>query len=106
MNARRVVMLVGVVCSLVSIAAQADDGVTLRYKRAKGDRTFSIEKTLTKQTQNVMGMTFDNSVNTEAISSSTVDDIDDKGNFHLSERTERIKVKADLGLGGDRKSVV
>ena len=100
MNAGRVVMLVGVVCSLVSIAAQADDGVTLRYKRAKGDRTFSIEKTLTKQTQNVMGMTFDNSVDTEAISSSTVDDIDDKGNFHLSERTERIKVKADLGLGG------
>ncbi|MBI3465268.1 MAG: hypothetical protein HY000_19755, partial [Planctomycetes bacterium] len=100
MYTRRVGMFVGVLCGLVASAVQADDGVTLRYKRTKGEREFSLEKTVTKQSQTLMGMTFETSVESDVISSSTVDDIDEKGNYHLSQKTERIKVKGDFGAAG------
>ena len=68
MYARRVGMFVGVLCGLVASAVQADDGLTLRYKRTKGDKEFSLSKQATKQSQTVMGMTFETSVDMEAIS--------------------------------------
>ena len=100
MYARQVRVLVGVLFGLVVTAVQADDGVTLGYKRTKGDKAFSLNKEVTKQSQTVMGMTFETLVEMESISSNTVDDIDEKGNYHMSEKTERIKVKGDFGAAG------
>jgi len=85
----------------IGLAVHADEGVTLKYKMAKGDTTIYRTNLEMKQTQTIAGMAFDNTMNTETISSYTVDSVDEKGNYHLTIRSERLKVTAKFGMLGD-----
>jgi hypothetical protein len=102
MNVHRVSVLCAAVVASMGAAVYADEAVSLKCKMAKGDKVIYRTKMEMKQTQNIAGMAFDNEMNNEAISSYTVDEIDEQGNYHLTIKAERLKVKAKFGaLGGD-----
>jgi hypothetical protein len=94
-------MWVAVAAGLVSSTAAADEGATLRYKLARGDKLIYRSKMEMKQNQTIMGMTQDNEMDMESIQSFTVDGIDEKGNYQVSIKGERIKVKANFGFLGE-----
>ena len=101
MNVRRVGLVLGVVIGFLGSAVRADDGVTLQYKLAKGDKLIYRTKSEMKQTQNIMGMAIENEMNNEAVSSLTVEGIDEKGNYQLTVKGERLKVNLKFGQLGD-----
>lgn len=86
---------------LLGSAARGDDGTTLRYKMTKGEQRVAYSKTETKQTQTVMGMSFESEFNLEAYGTNAVDEVDADGNYHISAKNNRIKVAAKLGPAGD-----
>ncbi len=91
----------GLVVALAASAAVANDGVELKYKFVKGDKMVLRAKSEVKQTQTIMGQTIDNTIESEAISTVTVEDVDEKGNFHLGLKGERLKVKMNVGPLGE-----
>jgi hypothetical protein len=103
MNVRRW----GVTSALMAMAAAlagsaaADDGVVFQYKMEKGDRHIYRAKMQMKQSQTFMGQNIETDFNTEAISSTTKDGTDEKGNAQLSIKNERMKVKVSIGPLGD-----
>lgn len=102
MNVHRVSVLCAAVIASIGLAVHADDGVTLKYKMAKGDKVIYRTKMEMKQTQTIAGMPFENEMTNEAVSSYIVDDVDEQGNYHLTIKAERLKVKSKFGaLGGD-----
>lgn len=96
MNTRRVGVLLGLVV-VFGTAATADDSPTLKYKLAKGDRILYRTKSEMKQTQTIAGQVIESETNAEAINSYTVDAIDEKGNYQLTIRGERLKMKGKFG---------
>lgn len=101
MNTRRWGVVLGVVVGLLHAAAYAEDGTTLKYKLAKGDKLIYRTKSEMKQTQTIMGMALENDMTNEGVSSYTVEAVDEKGNFQLSVKGERLKVKAKFGALGE-----
>jgi len=90
-------ILVGLATSI----ATADDGLQLQYKQQKGERIIYRNKSELKQSQTIMGMTLENTFNTDAVSSATLDGTDEKGNAQVTIKNERLKVKATIGPLGD-----
>jgi hypothetical protein len=102
MSAKRWGLWVAVVAAgLMSGAALADDSATLKYKFARGDKLIYRTKSSMKQNQTIAGMAHDNEMESDTIQTITVDGIDDKGNFQVSIKGERIKVKAKFGVLGE-----
>jgi hypothetical protein len=101
MFSRSLSAALGLVVTLVAAAAVAGDGVELKYRFAKGDKLVMRTKSEVKQTQTIMGQTIENTIDNEAISTVTVEDVDEKGNFHLGLKGERLKVKMKFGPLGD-----
>lgn len=100
MNARRLAVVLGFV-GLLHAALVADDGTTMKYKLAKGDKLIYRAKMEMKQSQTVMGMTLENEMSNDAISSYTVDAVDEKGNAQLTVKGERVKAKAKFPALGE-----
>jgi hypothetical protein len=101
MRVHRVGAWIALSLLLVARVAAADDAATLKYKLAKGDRVIYRTKSMMKQNQTIAGMAFENEMDTETIHSYTVDSIDEKGNYVLSVKGERLKMKAKFGALGD-----
>src|SRR5262245_43388334 len=101
MNVQRVSALCTAVLASIGLAVHADE-VTLKYKMAKGDKVIDRAKMEMKQAQTIAGMAFDNEMVNDSISSYTVDDVDEQGNYYLTVKAERLKVKSKFdALGGD-----
>lgn len=101
MRAHRIGAWVAMAFLLVARVAAADDPVALKYKLAKGDRVIYRTKSMMKQSQTIAGMPMENEMDTETVQSFTVDAIDEKGNYQISVKGERIKMKAKFGALGD-----
>jgi hypothetical protein len=90
-----------VLLGLVASSARSDDGVVLKYKMAKGDKLIFRAKSDMKQNQTILGMQHENEMQSETIQSFTVEGIDDKGNYLISIKGERIKAKAKFAQLGE-----
>ncbi len=101
MNTRRWGVVLWTVFGLFHAAAFADDSAPLKYKLAKGDKLIYRSKSEMKQTQTFAGMTIENEMTNDSISSYTVDGVDEQGNFQMTVKAERLKVKATVGPLGD-----
>jgi hypothetical protein len=101
MNGRCAGLLFGLLAALGGSSARADDGVTLKHKLIKGETLIYRMKSEMKQNQTFMGMVIDNETNIEAFTSMTVDNIDEKGNYQLTLKSERLKLKAKFGALGE-----
>jgi hypothetical protein len=91
----------GLVVALATYGALANDGVELKYKFAKGDKMVLRAKSEVKQTQTIMGQTVETAINNESVSTITVEEVDEKGNFHIGLKGERLKVKMNVGPLGE-----
>src|SRR5262245_30104527 len=94
MNTRRSAFVLGLVVDLLHAAVYADDGTTLKFKFAKGDKLVYRTKMEMKQSQTIMGMAIENEMNNDMISSYTVEAIDGKGNAQFTVKGERLKANA------------
>ena len=101
MNTRRLAVVLGFVVSLLHAGAYADDGTALKYKLAKGDKLIYRTKMEMKQSQTIMGMALENEMTNDAISSYTVEAVDEKGNARLTVKGERLKATAKFKALGD-----
>ena len=101
MNTRRSAVVMGFVVGLLNAAVYADDGMTLKYKFAKGDKLIYRSKMEMKQSQTIMGMALENEMSHDGISSFTVEAVDEKGNAQLTVKGERLKSKAQFAALGE-----
>src|SRR5262245_22299323 len=93
--------VVAIVLGLVPTLARAEDAVELKYKLARGDKVIYRSKSDMKQSQTIAGMPQENEMQSDGITSFTVDGIDGKGNYQLSIKGERLKVTAKFAQLGD-----
>lgn len=101
MNTRRSAVVLGFVVGLLHAAVHAEDGTTLKYKLAKGDKLIYRSKMEMKQSQTIMGMALENEMSNDAISSYTVESVDEKGNAQLTVKGERLKATAKFPSLGE-----
>jgi hypothetical protein len=101
MNTRRLALALGLVVGLLQSAVYADDGTTLKYKLAKGDKLVYRTKMEMKQSQTIMGMAVENEMTHDAISSYTVDAVDEQGNARLTVKGEQLKSTAKFPALGE-----
>jgi hypothetical protein len=101
MNVHRVSVLCAAVIASIGLAVHADDGVSLKYKLAKGDKLIYRTKSEMKQSQTIMGMAIENTMTNEGVTSYTVESVDEKGHVHVGVKGERLKVKANFGALGE-----
>jgi hypothetical protein len=101
MNTRRLAVVLAFVVGLMQVALYADDNPTLRYKLAKGDKLLYRSKMEMKQTQTIMGMALENEMTHDAISSYTVDAVDEKGDAKITAKGERLKSQAKFPALGE-----
>ena len=101
MNTRRSAVVLALVVGLLHAAVSAEDGATLKYKLAKGDKLIYRAKMEMKQSQTIMGMPFENEMTNDAISTYTVDAVDEKGIAQITVKGERVKAKAKFPALGE-----
>jgi len=101
MNVRRVAVLLATAAVWLVSSAAADDGLSLKYKLNKGDKFIYRSISQLKQTQVIMGVTRENEMNSEAINTVTIDGIDEKGNYQLTLKAERLKFTGKFAFVGD-----
>lgn len=85
-------------CGVTSV--RADEPVLLKYKETKGQTRYYKNIQEMKQSQSIMGMKQENSMNQEAIMSRVAEKVDQDGTTTFKIKAERRKVKAEFGFIG------
>ena len=88
---------------LVTATALAGEPLKLRYRIKAGERTIYRTRTEIKQNQSVGEMKFENEIRTEQVATTAVDKVDDQGNLHLRQQSERLKFVMKSGPLGEYK---